>query len=513
MTADTLVEYGGVLVGTVHVSGEYVFVTNAIPVRPPASASANFTLNHEIWNALNAELPTLHPGQRIVGWYHSHPRFGIFLSAHDLFIQSTYFAQPWQIGYVFDPVQDVRGLFGWSNREVVRFPTWEVTSVTRGVETDLPVNAPAHGQQLAARLAAAQRSSVDAFVGVQRTDGDVVDVDDDDDEDSGFPRRKMLIASVIATVAALVLVVLIAVKVIGSKDDNKSASSQLTTQTVSDPTSTNKAVTTTTVKSTQTSTQSSSPSTTAKPTATTGSNSSIATTSTSATSSTAATTSTASTTSTSQPTTTSAAVDTPKSITAPSSRVAPGLQPCAQVSAHTYQPKGDCFVAVPNGNIATYVAGTLGCADPSGTELSANVTKFEVGIGDAPSAMGSDGTLSPGCTDLTYARNIMAQGAATLDGLCGSPQTAIDGASMRCFAQNPTTGAVLALVSATGAPTALAGECFTTGGATQLPLTWTKQAVDTDWRIVSVSFDATAGDFIARATKDGVPTTAHVACN
>ena len=45
MSADTMVEYGGVLVGTVHVSGEYVFVIDAIPLRPPSSASANFTLN------------------------------------------------------------------------------------------------------------------------------------------------------------------------------------------------------------------------------------------------------------------------------------------------------------------------------------------------------------------------------------------------------------------------------------------------------------------------------------
>lgn len=40
------------------------------------------------------------PGKRIVGWYHSHPRFGIFLSAHDIAIQTVYFGQPWQVAYV-----------------------------------------------------------------------------------------------------------------------------------------------------------------------------------------------------------------------------------------------------------------------------------------------------------------------------------------------------------------------------------------------------------------------------
>jgi len=32
--------------------------------------------------------------KKIVGWYHSHPGFGIFLSEYDLFIHRNFFTAP-----------------------------------------------------------------------------------------------------------------------------------------------------------------------------------------------------------------------------------------------------------------------------------------------------------------------------------------------------------------------------------------------------------------------------------
>ena len=51
----------------------------------------------------------------IVGWYHSHPNFGIFLSDRDCFIQDHFFNGPGQIAYVVDPVNGVEGVFAWRN--------------------------------------------------------------------------------------------------------------------------------------------------------------------------------------------------------------------------------------------------------------------------------------------------------------------------------------------------------------------------------------------------------------
>ena len=59
-----------------------------------------------------------HPEQQIVGWYHSHPGFGIFLSEHDLFIHRNFFSGAAQIALVVDPLQGHEGVFGWQGDEI-----------------------------------------------------------------------------------------------------------------------------------------------------------------------------------------------------------------------------------------------------------------------------------------------------------------------------------------------------------------------------------------------------------
>lgn len=52
-------------------------------------------------------------GQRILGWYHTHPGFGIFLSAMDMFIHENFFNESDQLALVYDPVKGEDGLFVW----------------------------------------------------------------------------------------------------------------------------------------------------------------------------------------------------------------------------------------------------------------------------------------------------------------------------------------------------------------------------------------------------------------
>ena len=72
---------------------------------------------------IHETLETKYPGKKIVGWYHTHPGFGIFLSGMDLFIQNNFFNQPWQIATVYDPKAEEEGTFIWrggkSSRESI----------------------------------------------------------------------------------------------------------------------------------------------------------------------------------------------------------------------------------------------------------------------------------------------------------------------------------------------------------------------------------------------------------
>ncbi|HEY0008468.1 MAG TPA: Mov34/MPN/PAD-1 family protein [Tepidisphaeraceae bacterium] len=113
--ADTSVEICGVLVGEVRHDriSTYLLITAHIPGDKATSKEAQVTFTAETWNAIQAAMEKDFPDKKIVGWYHTHPGFGIFLSGMDLFIQDNFFNLPWQVAWVYDPVADTDGVFVW----------------------------------------------------------------------------------------------------------------------------------------------------------------------------------------------------------------------------------------------------------------------------------------------------------------------------------------------------------------------------------------------------------------
>jgi len=112
---DTSVEICGVLVGRWERDehGPYAVVTDYIRCEQASSKFAEVTFTHESWAQINREMDTKFADARIIGWYHSHPDFGIFLSDRDCFIQQHFFSSPGQIAYVIDPVRELEGVFAW----------------------------------------------------------------------------------------------------------------------------------------------------------------------------------------------------------------------------------------------------------------------------------------------------------------------------------------------------------------------------------------------------------------
>ena len=70
----------------------------------------------------------------MVGWYHTHPGVGIFLSGMDLFIHQNFFTQMWHVAYVLDPRARTSGFFCWNrqktkvNRYDFAWPEWAAGS-------------------------------------------------------------------------------------------------------------------------------------------------------------------------------------------------------------------------------------------------------------------------------------------------------------------------------------------------------------------------------------------------
>ncbi len=111
----TSVEICGVLVGDWErdVDGPFVRISDIIRCDNATQKFAEVTFTHDSWTQINREMDTRFANLRIVGWYHSHPDFGIFLSDRDVFIQQNFFGGPGQIAFVVDPVRDAEGVFEW----------------------------------------------------------------------------------------------------------------------------------------------------------------------------------------------------------------------------------------------------------------------------------------------------------------------------------------------------------------------------------------------------------------
>ncbi len=121
-SADMTREIGGILVGEVlkDDSGPYVRVDDTVDALHAEEKGAELTFTHETWEHINKEMDTKHEGKKIVGWYHTHPGFGIFLSDQDEFIHKSFFDQPFQIALVYDPKTREQGVFAWKKGSTAR---------------------------------------------------------------------------------------------------------------------------------------------------------------------------------------------------------------------------------------------------------------------------------------------------------------------------------------------------------------------------------------------------------
>ncbi len=99
-------EVCGVLVGEEceDEDGIFVHVTASIRGAAAKEGSSHVTYTHETWAAIHETLERDYPKLRIVGWYHSHPGFGVEFSEMDQFVQQNFFPGPAQVAMVTDPL-------------------------------------------------------------------------------------------------------------------------------------------------------------------------------------------------------------------------------------------------------------------------------------------------------------------------------------------------------------------------------------------------------------------------
>ncbi len=116
----TSVELCGVLIGEVRydVSGNYLYICGSIRGEKAKNSGVNVSFTPETWDYIHEVREEKFPKYSIIGWYHTHPGFGIFLSDMDKFIQDYFFNQPYQVAWVVDPKASLNGIFAWQEGKI-----------------------------------------------------------------------------------------------------------------------------------------------------------------------------------------------------------------------------------------------------------------------------------------------------------------------------------------------------------------------------------------------------------
>lgn len=115
-------EVGGFLLGGYHrwKGHRYVDLTTPVPALKAKSEKTHLTFDNTAQREFHA-VAQKHPDKLVLGWYHTHPRYSVFLSEYDIFIQRGFFASDHHVAVVIDPYQEAInsvGVFVWESGDI-----------------------------------------------------------------------------------------------------------------------------------------------------------------------------------------------------------------------------------------------------------------------------------------------------------------------------------------------------------------------------------------------------------
>lgn len=115
LASDLHREHGGVLVGKPYFDPDarrhYVVIRGVIPAFDSTGSAVHLQFTPQAWDHIAGIIEESYPDQMVVGWYHSHPGLGVFMSGTDRATQSAFYAHPWNIAVVVDPLNRRSGWF------------------------------------------------------------------------------------------------------------------------------------------------------------------------------------------------------------------------------------------------------------------------------------------------------------------------------------------------------------------------------------------------------------------
>lgn len=118
---DQLPEIGGLLMGKVAFDQKeeqyYVSIEEFAPIEAAAQDEISLEFSNQSLAKVFSKYEDEHPELALVGWFHTHPGHGLFLSKPDLRIQEGFFTRPYQFAMEMDSKSENldTGFFTWKN--------------------------------------------------------------------------------------------------------------------------------------------------------------------------------------------------------------------------------------------------------------------------------------------------------------------------------------------------------------------------------------------------------------
>lgn len=133
-------ECAGLLLGTVDSEdkGRIIHISAAIPAEDAIGTRTSVRIPLEAWEAVLRARDLDYGHLRILGWFHTHAGWGVFMSDSDVFIHRHFFPHPSMVAYVLDPTTGRDGFFYWHEGKIGLCPSYGLVGAASDVAAHKP---------------------------------------------------------------------------------------------------------------------------------------------------------------------------------------------------------------------------------------------------------------------------------------------------------------------------------------------------------------------------------------
>ncbi len=123
---DRNTECAGLLLGKVTFEGpiRVIHITAAILAEDAIGTRTSVKFTREAWEEMLHVKDSEYSSLRVVGWFHTHAGWGLFMSDSDIFIHRHYFRHSDMVAYVLDPSTGRDGFFCWKDGRIGLCPSF-----------------------------------------------------------------------------------------------------------------------------------------------------------------------------------------------------------------------------------------------------------------------------------------------------------------------------------------------------------------------------------------------------